>query len=66
MFYSLFLQPLMVKGRILDSCGVHNLHGMPGIISAIAGIVLAAMATEDIYGPRYHTFIHEFQIFKKD
>ena len=28
-----------------DTCGVHNLHGLPGIIGAIGGAVSAAVAT---------------------
>jgi len=37
---------------IHDTCGVHNLHGMPGIIAAIVGAVVASAATEDEYGYR--------------
>lgn len=44
-------QPCMEeKLKIQDTCGVHNLHGMPGILGAIVGAVTAALATEDIYG----------------
>lgn len=38
------------KLKIQDTCGVHNLHGMPGILGAIVGAVTAALATKDIYG----------------
>merc|ERR1719359_954507 len=27
-----------------DTCGVHNLHGMPGLLSGIAGLVLCGTA----------------------
>ena len=33
-----------------DTCGVHNLHGMPGILAAVAGIVAAGIADKDTYG----------------
>ena len=36
--------------RIHDTCGVHNLHGMPGILGAIAGMISAALAGERAYG----------------
>lgn len=44
-------QPILEeKLKIQDTCGVHNLHGMPGILGAIVGAVTAAVATVDIYG----------------
>lgn len=33
-----------------DSCGVLNLHGLPGIIGAIGGAISATQATEILYG----------------
>ena len=46
-------QPLLAsRGRLHDTCGVHNLHGMPAIIAAIVGAVYCAVATEEVYGPR--------------
>ncbi|NXQ24340.1 RHAG protein, partial [Alaudala cheleensis] len=39
-----FLTPVMAsKLRIQDTCGVHNLHGLPGILGGIAGIIAAAV-----------------------
>uniref|UniRef100_G3Q0V7 Rh family B glycoprotein n=1 Tax=Gasterosteus aculeatus aculeatus TaxID=481459 RepID=G3Q0V7_GASAC len=38
------------KLKIQDTCGVHNLHGMPGVLGAIVGAVTAAVATTDVYG----------------
>ncbi|XP_067878625.1 ammonium transporter Rh type B isoform X2 [Heterodontus francisci] len=38
------------KLKIQDTCGVHNLHGMPGILGGMVGAILASMATKEIYG----------------
>lgn len=27
-----------------DTCGVHNLHGMPGVMSAVASAIAAGIA----------------------
>ncbi|KAM6910731.1 ammonium transporter Rh type B [Xenentodon cancila] len=46
-----YLSPILEqKLKIQDTCGVHNLHGMPGILGAIVGAVTAALATRDVYG----------------
>ncbi|XP_034001758.1 ammonium transporter Rh type B isoform X1 [Trematomus bernacchii] len=46
-----FLTPILEeKLKIQDTCGVHNLHGMPGVLGAIVGAVTAAVATTDVYG----------------
>ncbi|PFX22508.1 ammonium transporter Rh type A-like [Stylophora pistillata] len=36
--------------KIHDTCGVHNLHGIPGIFGGIAGSVVTALAEVDSYG----------------
>lgn len=42
---------LKTKCCLYDTCGVHNLHGLPGILSGLASIVSAAATTkEDVYG----------------
>uniref|UniRef100_A0A670YDQ4 Rh family C glycoprotein n=1 Tax=Pseudonaja textilis TaxID=8673 RepID=A0A670YDQ4_PSETE len=38
--------------HIQDTCGIHNLHGMPGLIGGIVGAVTAAAATETVYGKK--------------
>lgn len=38
------------KMHIQDTCGIHNLHAMPGLIGGIVGAVTAAAATEGVYG----------------
>uniref|UniRef100_A0A674PR71 Rh family B glycoprotein n=1 Tax=Takifugu rubripes TaxID=31033 RepID=A0A674PR71_TAKRU len=46
-----FLSPILEdKLKIQDTCGIHNLHGMPGVLGAIVGAVTAALATTDVYG----------------
>lgn len=45
-----YLTPYLNRMGIYDVCGVHNLHGMPGVIGGIAGSIAAGMATGNIYG----------------
>ncbi|NWT69478.1 RHAG protein, partial [Prunella himalayana] len=46
-----FLTPVLAsKLRIQDTCGVHNLHGLPGILGGIAGIVVTAIKRESRSG----------------
>jgi ammonium transporter Rh len=44
-----YLTPLLKKINLHDTCGVHNLHGFPGIISGLIGIIVAGVATRDLY-----------------
>ncbi|NXM30382.1 RHAG protein, partial [Oxyruncus cristatus] len=42
-----FLSPLLEsKLNIQDTCGVHNLHGLPGILGGIAGIIVTAIISK--------------------
>ncbi|CRK99182.1 CLUMA_CG012501, isoform A [Clunio marinus] len=51
-----YLSPKMLeKGRIADTCGVHNLHGMPAVASAIFSAIFAYFATKDAYGDSLYT-----------
>ncbi len=36
--------------NIYDTCGVNNLHGIPGIIGGLGGFISASIAEEDLYG----------------
>uniref|UniRef100_A0A3Q1J5P7 Ammonium transporter AmtB-like domain-containing protein n=1 Tax=Anabas testudineus TaxID=64144 RepID=A0A3Q1J5P7_ANATE len=46
-----YVTPFLEKHlKIHDTCGVHNLHGMPAIVGGIVGAVTAACATESAYG----------------
>jgi len=38
------------KIGIHDTCGVLNLHGIPGIIGGIIGAVAAGVANKNVYG----------------
>lgn len=44
-----YLLELLKRFRIHDTCGVHNLHGMPGLISGLGTIVLSAMPSRSLY-----------------
>ncbi|NWW48948.1 RHBG protein, partial [Pedionomus torquatus] len=49
-----FLTPLLVRKLALqDQCGIHNLHGMPGILGAVASAVVVLVAPEDISGSHF-------------
>ncbi|XP_069480407.1 ammonium transporter Rh type C [Ambystoma mexicanum] len=45
-----YLSPCLHKLRLHDTCGVHNLHAMPGVIGGIVGAITAAAATAEVYG----------------
>jgi len=45
-----YLTPfLSTRLGIHDTCGVHNLHGMPALIAGIGSAVAAAVANKDLY-----------------
>ncbi|XP_062847780.1 ammonium transporter Rh type B [Trichomycterus rosablanca] len=57
-----YLTPVLEsKLKIQDTCGVHNLHGMPGILGAIVGAVTAAAATTSAYGKGMKDVFPDFQ-----
>merc|ERR1740129_529035 len=41
---------LKKRFKIHDTCGVHNLHGMPGAPGSLISVIVVAFATKDIYG----------------
>ncbi|XP_032074229.1 ammonium transporter Rh type A-like [Thamnophis elegans] len=48
---------LASKLRIQDQCGIHNLHGLPGIMGAVAGMVAILVVPDEAYGHQlYHVF----------
>ncbi|UJR29046.1 hypothetical protein I4U23_010261 [Adineta vaga] len=44
-----FILPRLKRLRIHDTCGVNNLHGMPGIMSGITGIIVASIGDRSGY-----------------
>jgi len=45
-----YIQPcLLSKLKIHDSCGVHNLHGMPGLFGGLLSVLMAGIASSDSY-----------------
>ncbi|XP_039864188.1 solute carrier family 12 member 5b isoform X2 [Simochromis diagramma] len=55
-----YLSPILARRlRIQDQCGIHNLHGLTGLISCTAGICAILTASEEVYGPSfYEIFAH--------
>ncbi|NXD29274.1 RHBGB protein, partial [Spelaeornis formosus] len=50
--FRFFTPVLYSRLKIQDTCGVHNIHGLPGILGALLGTLLALLATADTYGDR--------------
>ncbi|XP_049795388.1 ammonium transporter Rh type B [Schistocerca nitens] len=47
-----YLQPwLLRRVGLHDTCGVHCLHGLPGVLAGIAAAIAAGLASEQSYGP---------------
>jgi hypothetical protein len=44
------LPPSRRRRTAQDTCGVHNLHGMPGIFGALVGVLAAAIIPASTYG----------------
>ncbi|XP_053822980.1 ammonium transporter Rh type B [Vidua chalybeata] len=50
--FRFFTPVLRSRLKIQDTCGVHNTHGLPGILGALLGTLLTLLATADTYGYR--------------
>ncbi len=49
-----YLTPFLRSVYLHDTCGVHNLHGLPGLFSGVVGVIVAFTASLDSYnGNRY-------------
>ena len=44
-----FLLPNLKRFRLDDTCGVNNVHGIPGLLAGIAGIIVASMGDRSGY-----------------
>lgn len=44
-----FIKPILQKFRAHDTCGVNNLHGMPGLLAGVFGIILAFFPAYSLY-----------------
>jgi ammonium transporter Rh len=49
-----YLTPFFNQTFIHDTCGVNNLHGMPGLIAGVASVFAAVCASLTNYGDRLH------------
>ncbi|XP_040151342.1 ammonium transporter Rh type A [Anopheles arabiensis] len=57
-----FLTPAILSNlRIADTCGVHNLHGMPAVLSAIFSAIYASFASVETYGTSLATIFPAMQ-----
>jgi ammonium transporter Rh len=46
-----FVQPALAKVKIIDTCGVHNLHGMPGLLGGLIVLfVIPGVARAQLVG----------------
>lgn len=46
-----YVSPALENRGLFDTCGVHNLHGMPGVIGGLSGIVCALVAPRSFFTP---------------
>jgi ammonium transporter Rh len=53
--YTTLMPTLEAKICLFDTCGVHNLHGMPGLIGGITGAIASAAVGDEIYGQNIGT-----------
>lgn len=53
--YTVLMPMLESKLRLFDTCGVHNLHGMPGLIGGITGAIASACVGDEVYGQNIGT-----------
>ena len=52
------IQPFLYDTLNLhDSCGVNNLHGIPGVLGGLLSVLICSMATENVYGPALYVVL---------
>lgn len=47
------------KINLDDTCGVHNLHGMPGVLGAIVSAIVLVTASSDDYPVTWTSLVHK-------
>ena len=46
-----YLTPYLEKKyNIHDTCGVHNLHGLPGVLGGLSGVITSRVVADELYG----------------
>lgn len=45
-----YIQPKLESMGITDTCGIHNLHGLPGVIGGLSGFISSSLTSDDLYG----------------
>ena len=53
-----YWQPFVRKDGIHDTCGILNLHAIPGVLGGIASAVAASYSHEKSYGPRLSDILY--------
>ena len=52
------IQPFLFDTiNLHDSCGVNNLHGIPGVLGGLLSVLMCAIANEDVYGPALYVVL---------
>ncbi|XP_033972443.1 rh family, C glycoprotein a [Trematomus bernacchii] len=61
-FGYLFVTPFLEKTlKLQDTCGIHNLHAVPGMLGGFVGAIVAAFANEDVYGKEGLKRVFDFE-----
>jgi len=54
-----FVSPYLAeRWKIADTCGVNNLHGMPSVLGGLISVIMAGIASYDMYDP-YNSFLDQ-------
>uniref|UniRef100_A0AAQ5ZYT1 Ammonium transporter AmtB-like domain-containing protein n=1 Tax=Amphiprion ocellaris TaxID=80972 RepID=A0AAQ5ZYT1_AMPOC len=65
-FGYLFVTPFLERVlKLQDTCGVHNLHAVPGMLGGFIGAIVAAAATEEVYS-REGAFVLQCSVTKSE
>lgn len=57
--YQYFSTFLARKIKLQDQCGIHNLHGLPGIVGTLSSIVIILSGPLHTYGSSLHEIIND-------